>query len=657
MICNKTILRRHGWFMCAALSISGALLPSIALAECVQLADTNFECQGPSCPSANYQPDGKTSSRVALVFGNNAYNGKNRIITPLKNAETDAKDLARTLEAQGFTVRCILNANRDQAGTEVGALAKHARLLHRASSNGTLPMKDIRVLLYFAGHGFRRKDANYVVFSETFKSEFDPEEILAASRQVNDLLADLKDFARVHPFLVIDACRTAIPLDLQPGARGVGHEANDGDTLPDFPGYYVVYSTSDGRAAADEGPRFMDHFKGEIDAWGRDFSGIFTQTQTLLKATQRATAFGNTELAAQRWRSSGDSVCDRALHSLAADLIHTCGGNRPSAACFKEVEPSDLGCNMWNFINFQQTVTPSCRRLLASPAFQNYGRACQVAVAAADLEIGRTQIALTGLNTGEARGALAKGRYDAFVTKVVAAADISDVGGVRGTRASGGFRAVASPRPDWNDLLLTAKPGTKGTEIAASQPSATPNERTVAVKTASILEPVCDAYDCGGGRIAVNVYERGQSPRYVGGTRTADATVRRLSIDRAAVAPRMADDVLILRSVDPDAALGDAEARDLDRLVRKYADQAGSRIRVTGGYLRPLSDSAEAEVEFETDIVKAIARSQRVGERVIRIAAPLGFKPPTQLRAGETVLVDLSDRATTPVFVEFYKGE
>src|SRR5688572_32411285 len=86
-----------------------------------------------------------TPSRVALVIGNSRYEAA---VGPLRNTVNDAKAMARTLRALGFTVIEEHNVTRDEL---IAALLRF---------RGKLSGAEV-ALFYFSGHGISVAGANY----------------------------------------------------------------------------------------------------------------------------------------------------------------------------------------------------------------------------------------------------------------------------------------------------------------------------------------------------------------------------------------------------------------------------------------------------------------------------------------------------------------
>ncbi len=86
-------------------------------------------------------------ARLALVIGNAAY----QHAKPLVNTLNDVRDVTKDLEATGFRVTRVENANLDQL---IDAVDHFVGQLHEAGGVG---------LLYYSGHGIQVDGRNYLV--------------------------------------------------------------------------------------------------------------------------------------------------------------------------------------------------------------------------------------------------------------------------------------------------------------------------------------------------------------------------------------------------------------------------------------------------------------------------------------------------------------
>ncbi len=129
--------------------------------------------------------------RVALVVGNARYETAGR----LDNSEKDATLMAETLSAVGFTmVGGAAQLNLDDE--------KFRQVLKEFGEQ--LEEADIG-LFYYAGHGVKGEDTNYLVpINATFNKPPDPDSMI----EVNSVLRRMSGGARVRlKIIILDACR------------------------------------------------------------------------------------------------------------------------------------------------------------------------------------------------------------------------------------------------------------------------------------------------------------------------------------------------------------------------------------------------------------------------------------------------------------------
>ena len=166
------------------------------------------------------------AKRVALVIGNGAYKD-----TPLKNPINDANDMARSLEALGFSVIKVTDAN--------------LRTMHMALNefSHNLAQGDV-ALFFYAGHGLQFQGENYLLPIDN--------QILSASDvryeafQVGRLLGRMED-AQSMNIIILDSCRN------NPLGRGFTRSLERGlAVIQQKPeGTFIAYATAPGKTAAD----------------------------------------------------------------------------------------------------------------------------------------------------------------------------------------------------------------------------------------------------------------------------------------------------------------------------------------------------------------------------------------------------------------------
>jgi uncharacterized caspase-like protein len=161
----------------------------------------------------------------ALVIGNSAYGGSNRLANPVN----DARAMTAKLRALGFKVTEIRDAGREQM---VRGLAEFSRTAARADLT----------LLFYAGHGVQIAGANYMIPVDMSLS--DPGQAALQAVSINQAVEQYLPGKTKLVFL--DACRDN-PL-MASGARGVTKGLAPINVSE---GTLISYATKDGQTADD----------------------------------------------------------------------------------------------------------------------------------------------------------------------------------------------------------------------------------------------------------------------------------------------------------------------------------------------------------------------------------------------------------------------
>lgn len=162
--------------------------------------------------------------RVALVIGNDAYP-----TDPLKNAQNDARAVAKTLSDLGFKV--VVKTNADIV-TMRSAAVEFTKVLEGAKA----------AVLYYAGHGIQYRDKNFMVpIDAKFTSEA---EIVYNAVEVGQILESMDDAKVPFKFVILDACRNN-PFSNVFAATGLAKISK----VP--PGTIVAYAAAAGAVALD----------------------------------------------------------------------------------------------------------------------------------------------------------------------------------------------------------------------------------------------------------------------------------------------------------------------------------------------------------------------------------------------------------------------
>ncbi len=173
-----------------------------------------------TCSQAAFAYD----DRVALVIGNDAYPS-----SPLKNAQNDARAVAKTLSDLGFKV--VIKTNADIV-TMRTAVIDFTKVL-----DGTKA-----AVLYYAGHGIQYRNKNFMVpVDAKFTSEA---EIVYNAVDIGQVLESMDDAKVPFKFVILDACRDN-PFSTVFASTGLAKITK----VP--PGTTVAYAAAAGEVAAD----------------------------------------------------------------------------------------------------------------------------------------------------------------------------------------------------------------------------------------------------------------------------------------------------------------------------------------------------------------------------------------------------------------------
>lgn len=167
-------------------------------------------------------------SRVALVVGNSNYTN----FRVLDNPQNDARLMEQSLEAAGFDVVSLIDADYD---TLKKALVEFGRLLRSDETEASL--------FYYAGHGVQVKGENYLLpVNVDIVSE---DEVDLQGINVNDFLAVMNSSKSAVNIVVLDSCRdNPFAGATRGGPRGLA--------IVEAPkGTYIAYATSPGQVALD----------------------------------------------------------------------------------------------------------------------------------------------------------------------------------------------------------------------------------------------------------------------------------------------------------------------------------------------------------------------------------------------------------------------
>jgi uncharacterized caspase-like protein len=195
-------------------------------------------------------------SRLALVIGNGAYKD-----SPLPNPTNDAADMARALEASGFTV-----IKRENAGL---------REMHLALREfGDRLGRQTTGLFYFAGHGVQVRGRNYLLPVDADIARED--EVAFAAIDVAAVMEKLDSAKNPVNIVVLDACRNN-PFGARVAMMSKGLAPIDAP-----PGTFIAFATAPGSTAADGTGRnglYTQHLVREIAKPGAPIEEVFKQVR------------------------------------------------------------------------------------------------------------------------------------------------------------------------------------------------------------------------------------------------------------------------------------------------------------------------------------------------------------------------------------------
>jgi hypothetical protein len=202
-----------------------ALAESRAAAENARLRAEVDALRNQPTPARPPQNLATVNEAHALVIGNSAYGGSNRLANPVN----DARAMTAKLRALGFKVTEIRDAGREQM---VRGLAEFSRTAARADLT----------LLFYAGHGLQIAGANYMIPVDMSLS--DPGQAALQAVSINQAVEQYLPGKTKLVFL--DACRDN-PL-MASGARGVTKGLAPINVSE---GTLISYATKDGQTADD----------------------------------------------------------------------------------------------------------------------------------------------------------------------------------------------------------------------------------------------------------------------------------------------------------------------------------------------------------------------------------------------------------------------
>ncbi len=181
--------------------------------------------------SASLADQFKGEKRYALVIGNSKY--KN--VSPLRNAENDANDMAAELEKLDFEVFKLINGDYNQ-------MRDIFKKFHEKLATG--PKDQTVGLFYYAGHGIQNQGENYLVPVEAnvqFEDDI-PRTCFPVQRIV---MANMERSNSRINILILDACRNnPFPSGYRSADAGLAE-------IRRAKGSFIAYATAPGSVASD----------------------------------------------------------------------------------------------------------------------------------------------------------------------------------------------------------------------------------------------------------------------------------------------------------------------------------------------------------------------------------------------------------------------
>src|SRR5690242_4210791 len=229
---------------------------------CRALLTLALACAGLALPA--HAAEEARAKRLALVIGNGAYAD-----APLANPLNDAADMARALEASGFTVIHRENASLRDMHL---ALREFGDKLGRRDTG----------LFYFAGHGMQVRGHNYLLPVGADVARED--EVAFAALDLAAVMEKLDSAKNPVNIVILDACRNN-PFGTRLAASAKGLAQVDAP-----PGTLIAFATAPGSTAADGGGRnglYTQHLVGEIVRPNAPIEDVFKAVRVAVRTESK----------------------------------------------------------------------------------------------------------------------------------------------------------------------------------------------------------------------------------------------------------------------------------------------------------------------------------------------------------------------------------
>jgi hypothetical protein len=237
------------------------------------------------------------AQRRALVIGNDNY----QTVAPLRNAVSDARAMAASLQRAGYQVSLHLDLDEKR-------FKQTLRNFRYEVQGGD------EVLFFFAGHGVEIAGANFLLPVDVRVSnaydDRDRDQLREDSIDLKRFMSELEDRKTKFALAVIDACRED-PFPKQPGGRSIASRAGLAQTTP-ATGQMIIFSAGAGQLALDTlGDRdpsangvFTRVFLTEMDRPGVPIDRVLKNVRT--EVSRLARSVGRTQTPAIYDQSEGD---------------------------------------------------------------------------------------------------------------------------------------------------------------------------------------------------------------------------------------------------------------------------------------------------------------------------------------------------------------
>jgi Caspase domain len=238
-------------------------LAALALALFAPLAAAQEAARAaaPTAAAASAKP-----ARLALVIGNANYKD-----APLVNPGNDAADVAKALEASGFTVMKRENATLREMHL---ALREFGDRLGRQSTG----------LFYFSGHGLQVRGRNYLMPVDADIARED--EVAFQALELGAVMEKLDSAKNPVNIVILDACRNnPFGSRLQASVKGLAQ-------VDAPPGTLIAFATAPGSTAADGTGRnglYTNHLVRQIAQPGLAIEEVFKATRSAVRTESKNT--------------------------------------------------------------------------------------------------------------------------------------------------------------------------------------------------------------------------------------------------------------------------------------------------------------------------------------------------------------------------------